>query len=260
MSAYKAQIPIHKAKLFFQTYAIYLKILETSLANLRYKRNLPASKADLDIALADMTSLSGTIRPLILEFRGVDSLNWKSDLGNTFDAINFASVDHNVVDRHDCVRHLRSIVTSIASELEYLPNDQIIEFNLFPEQIRMQDANRQNTITVNGNNVVIAVDSENIKQTIKTNIEKGNIQSLKQGLEDLGIDKSNIQELIDILNADPNNPEKNKDGINHWLANMCSLAASKAWSFGSKVGISFAVKALNELISHYLGSSVLLNS
>lgn len=61
----------------------------------------------------------------------------------------------------------------------------------------------QNIVSVQGHNVVVAVNSSGVNQTITMNVTKHDKESLIEGLKHLNIDGSGIEELVQIVETEP---------------------------------------------------------
>ncbi|NLR83039.1 hypothetical protein [Chitinophaga eiseniae] len=96
-----------------------------------------------------------------------------------------------------------------------------------------------NTINTGNNNQI----------NVKNIIQKGDLAAFQRKLEEIGVEKSEIEEISQIVQTEK--PEGNNLGpkASNWVGNMYSKALSGA----SKIGISAAGNLLATAIKTYFG-------
>lgn len=103
--------------------------------------------------------------------------------------------------------------------------------------------------SVFGDNTTIIV-GDNNTQTV-TNITKGNFETLEKALIEKGVEKKDIQELQEIIDADNPNEETKEFGNNvkNWISGMLTKTMDGSW----KIGLGAAGNLLAEGIKMYYG-------
>ncbi|MGS2739978.1 AbiTii domain-containing protein [Sinomicrobium sp. M5D2P17] len=108
----------------------------------------------------------------------------------------------------------------------------------------------QTIINTSGDGNVINTGDKN-KINIKITIEKGNKNALIEHLQESGISKQDMTELVEIIDTEKPNSKNNTFGkkVNEWIKKMIGKAVDGTWN----IGIGTAGNLLAEAIGKYYG-------
>lgn len=99
-----------------------------------------------------------------------------------------------------------------------------------------------NTIYTNDGNVAIG-NTGSVKQTI-INVKQGNLESLKEYLSELGINKQQISELEDAIERDGEPQEEIGSEVSNWIMSITVFALKGGLSVASNLVASLLASAI----------------
>lgn len=232
----------------------YLRELEDSLNHIAYESDFLIRREKTQFAMMDFSPFSGVIRPIIIELRGLNSIYIEEPIGNRIDALDYIMVDNFIKTRLICVKHIKSLISSILGELIHYPEDEKLSFSTFKkEDILVKDSNSDNSVSVQGDNINLVIGSTNVNQTLT--IQKFDDACLENELNKIQINSDDIKDLKTVLKSldTSQNLTAVPEEINDWIMQMLKKANSGIWEFGNKMGITVASSILTQTILSYLG-------
>jgi|APLak6261678615_1056124.scaffolds.fasta_scaffold00157_27 hypothetical protein len=216
--------------------------------NILSKVNFPNSILALESLVKDSNSQT-LMYPLSAEIVGMLEENWVN-MGNPY---------LNLINAR------KIISTNSVNEILVQVRNKLLDFMLqidkeYGNLTEIKDLSEKSTeiskimnqtIINNTGDGNILNTGKNAKIEAKINIQKNNIEELKNHLKEIGISESDTDDLIEILNEEKPNYENGTFGIktNGWIQKMLGKALDGSW----QVGIGTAGTLLAEGIKGYFG-------
>ncbi|WP_418894613.1 hypothetical protein [Limibacterium fermenti] len=145
--------------------------------------------------------------------------------------------------------HALDLALNLETEMGYeVEIEEIIKNRNEANQI-IHNYLTQNITNIGDGNLINTGDSNTIYQ--KPTIQKGNFDQLRDELNQLGLEKSDIEELYPIINSE--NTEKQPKQLNEKTQSWIKKMSNKLIKNGRKITVELGISILTELIKSYLG-------
>lgn len=160
-----------------------------------------------------------------------------------------------VLQRSQIVEILETIRNTILEWSLKLESEGILGDGISFSENEKQKASSSTVIqhveNLNFQGVLGSVTDSNLTQNLQLTIQKNNLDSLRDYLSSLKIEKPDIDELEKALQSDPPPSNGNKFGekVSSWIGKMMGKAASGSWD----ISVAIAGQLLAEAISSYYG-------
>jgi len=101
---------------------------------------------------------------------------------------------------------------------------------------------------IQGNVTNLATGIQPTIENTQITIVKNDLNSLQSYLSSIGLDKQDIDELSEAIDADKpsRNPNDLGDKVKSWLGKMVSKAGTSSWNVATTVATQLLIKALSQ--------------